>query len=772
MIDKTPPGSVAQGAGAIEPLGIASVIAAALLLTISSTNPLQVLGALAVLWAVGGIGLRVLNAGELKPQISASPWAWRLGPGVVLGILILFLIRLITTKSVFVWILLAIAIFEVFGVLRSWFRKRALGERKHHFFSDVSDSVQHVCLVLSVLSLFLSREWQWTFPIALGGLIAASLIGTRFRVVQPVSVFILILFSASTLIAAVWIALELRPKLWWILADDYVYFEALSNSLLEFGPRVNPLAAALAPTQASSYHHGVYLLGGLVDYVIQGEMFQVQTRIIPVLLAMMTFSALTVFVLMAQEQLWRLRNKNSLFLLAVTFVVTVPVSHFAGSNQLGVVAVISTVSIVVAISRTEYLWRHSLLLAALILATALSKIPFAYAPMCIIGSVIVLSRKFQIRKSMPVLITFIAIFEFVRRANPAGGDYSIRWISESAETVEQKFSLVFEVVRIVVIGSSLVPIIILTALQIKDSREEFERRLLGGLLGVLTLGFVARLLLDGRGESISYIWMPALVASGLLHLMALGWLMERSDSRGTFTLLLGCVAGLFLILLVNLYRLVSSSGFVSLVFSFAVVAMLLGQLNPLSKEGRGGSLLQRSPVKFAAGLLMVLSVSMAVADNIPSYMKAYRESLSGETDVERVRWLPTANILEVTNFLREQTPSASLVGLTLCRSTRDDCEGNSTYLFAAYSGRQFLSLGGSFILDWPQDRQVLDDYASSISVGSSSLSTTLKRWQTRGVDYGIIDKQLVSRQDRAFLTMSTSVVEFENNRYLVLKLTD
>jgi hypothetical protein len=169
---------------------------------------------------------------------------------------------------------------------------------------------------------------------------------------------------------------------------------------------------------------------------------------------------------------------------------------------------------------------------------------------------------------------------------------------------------------------------------------------------------------------------------------------------------------------------------------------------------------------------MVVSVSMAVADNIPSYMKAYRESLSGETDVERVRWLPTANILEVTNFLREQTPSASLVGLTLCRSTRDDCEGNSTYLFAAYSGRQFLSLGGSFILNWPQDRQVLDDYASSISVGSSSLSTTLKRWQTRGVDYGIIDKQLVSRQDRAFLTMSTSVVEFENNRYLVLKLTD
>jgi len=370
----------------------------------------------------------------------------------------------------------------------------------------------------------------------------------------------------------------------------------------------------------------------------------------------------------------------------------------------------------------------------------------------------------------------LGVFWFLS-TSPSSSDFRLEPFSENSISEFAFGSVAWRLIAILVVLAPLAPGLVLGVWLWSKRTSPPSRALLHGLAATLTVGFVSRFLIGGRIETIRYNWEPAVFASSLVVALAIMAAWHQPDWRRRHPAIAVFTATIFVSALglsqllpnldsgsdiAKLLRILRRPDFVLMSGIFIVlVAMVVGRY-------RGNP--QSSTRHWSIRVLICLIPIVAAVNQVPGFTESYSEARSGKTDSQRRQYLASQEVIEVGNYLRETTESDSLVAVTICDYEAGGC--STDYSLAAYSQRRFHSLGGSFVLYWNRDDLVSADATGSVVTASNPLPRVISYWRSRGVDYGVIDFDVIPEPDRALLEGESMNVIFENNRFAVLDLRD
>jgi hypothetical protein len=702
---------------------------------------------------------------------------WRFGPGVFVGILILFVTRSFTTKEVFIGIFLMFVIWDLLSGLSQKIAYLRQVISRNRSRRDIWNTIYSILSAALVIGISLVKNWPWLSPFFVWVFLAVTL--GRFRTPSTGARFAIALGALGAGAVAYQLALSVRANLWWMLADDYQLFETRSWSLIEFGPRTEAVASARDGLQALAYHHGAFFLTGLVDFVTQSDQYRALTRLTPVLLAIVLVAS--VISLLWELSKWIGVVQAHVSLAAVgCFLLLLPISPGMFSDYVGVVAIVSSAAIACRAASRPDTFLRALLCAAAIPATALSKAPFLYASAIVLVVVILSTHGMKSKSFVGVVIACIAVVLLLRTASPLGGDLRFSpFNSYSLFELAEGSSLL----RVLALAAVLAPVSLgslVCVWMLVRSRDRGVAGLFLGLLLTILVGYGSRFLVGGRIETIRYMWQPALVATALALSFALipGLLVKLRVLVPLRVVTLGVLLSVLFLVLTQLFvpnlnsgsvvakllRVLRSPDFLQLIVA-ASCGLILG-LRQLLRVLRN----EKGLISDVSIVSVLLSAGMVVGlfSQSTFHFQEIREGHSGATDAERSHWVGTPNLKEVSRYLREETDKSSLIAVTLCEYLSEGCPSED-FRFAAYSERKFLSLGGSWILYYSTDDPAALDALGSSVTGSVDLDRLTAFWRSRGVDYGVIDKALVPAPI-ALETVSKTEEVFSNSDYRILKL--
>lgn len=305
--------SQSRVAAGVLPAGVSELrtpllLAASFWMIVAGGQPHRVVAALFILWVIGGLGLRIFSFGGFV-QERETEWLWRFGPGVLMGLFVLFVVRSFSTRPLFFALVIALAVTEVLFVFKSALKTRGQSQGLDWTGRKIIELAQNTCWVAAVMGVGLVKTWHWILPIVISLLLCGF--SSRYKVrslLRRVALSVVVLVSTVGLWS---LAFSLRAQFWWISKDDYQWFEAISFSLVHRGPTVDVIASARDGASAAAYHHLAYFLTGLIDLGVQGNTYQTLTRYTPVILTLITFASTVVFLLSS------LRSRTNLVDLSI-----------------------------------------------------------------------------------------------------------------------------------------------------------------------------------------------------------------------------------------------------------------------------------------------------------------------------------------------------------------------------------------------------------------------------------------------------------------------
>jgi len=747
------------------------LLAASFWMIVAGGQPHRIVAALFTLWVIGGLGLRILSVGGLV-QERETEWLWRLGPGVLMGLFVLFVVRSFSTRPLFLALIIALGCIEVLSVFKSalkiWSQSQGLGWTGRRSI----ELAQNTCWVAAVLGIGLFKSWDWILPIVISLLLCGFSLGQKARsLLRRAALLVAVLVS---IVALAGLAFSLRAQLWWMDRDDNQWFEALSFSLVHRGPATDIIASARDGASAAAYHHLAFFLTGLIDLGVRGTTYQTLTRYTPVILALITVASTIVFLLSAPRFVTNRLNSSTLAAVGCVFLI-VPIGVAEFSNFLGLAAMISSAAVICVIGRTSDKWSSAFVIGLMIPVTAFSKATSLYAPLLLVIALVLFSVHRRFKIELAVLIATLAAVGFLRWGSPASGDFNIALFYVYSIGELSQGHIFWRFVSLFVLLAPLIPGFALGAWLLSQEKLSEIRPLVYGLFAVMAAGYASRFLIGGRIETIRYLWEPATFASALLVGLAVVTLWRQPlHVRRPPTVVIASVAVFVVVLAISqmlpdlnsgsavakLLRILSRPSFV--LFAAVVVVALIS----LFSKRRNG--LSTGSNRWGVVLLTSLVPLVAAVEAFPSFVESYREARNGKTVLQREPWLGSKDLIEVSHFLWDSTPSESLVAVTLCEYDTSSCVMD--YSLAAYSRRRFLSSGGSFVLSWQQDELTVADATNSVLSDSNSITGVISYWHARGVSYGVIDKTYLSIGDIDAVRLLQEEILFENDRYQVLRL--
>ena len=747
------------------------LLAASLWMIVAGGQPHRIVAALFTLWVIGGLGLRILSVGGLV-QERETEWLWRLGPGVLMGLFVLFVVRSFSTRPLFLALFIALGCIEVFSVFKSalkiWSQSQRLGWTGRRSI----ELAQNTCWVAAVLGIGLFKSWDWILPIVISLLLCGFSLGQKERsLLRRATLSVAVLVGT---VALAGLAFSLRAQLWWMDRNDNQWFEAISFSLVHRGPATDIIASARDGASAAAYHHLAFFLTGLIDLGVRGTTYQTLTRYTPVILALITVASTIVFLLSAPRFVTNRINSSTLAAVGCVFLI-VPIGVAEFSNFLGLAAMISSAAVICVIGRTSDKWSSAFVIGLMIPVTAFSKATSLYGPLLLVTVLVLFSVRRRIKTALAVLIATLAVVGFLRWGSPAVGDFNIALFMPPQLGELSHGHIFWRFVSLFVLLAPLTPGFALGAWLLSQKKLSEIRPLVYGLFAVMAAGYASQFLTGGQIVAIRYLWEPATFANALLVGLAVVTLWRQPlHVRRPPTVVIASVAVFVVVLAISqmlpdlnsvsavakLLRILSRPSFV--LFAAVVVVALIS----LFIKRRNG--LSTGSNRWRVVLLTSLVPLVAAIEAFPSFVESYREARNGTTVLQREPWLGSKDVLEVSHFLQDSTPSESLVAVTLCEYLTQDCTDD--YSLAAYSRRRFLSLGGGFVLYWQQDGLPVADATNSVLSASNSITEVISYWHSRGVNYGVIDKTYLAIGDVDAVRLLEEEILFENNRYQVLQL--
>ncbi len=758
-------------------LHLAILLAATFWLVIAGVSIPTSLIAIAIFVGIGIFGHRILLICISSSVVALRSPLWALGPGLTVGLTVLFVIRSFFSKQNFVVIVIgAIVTCSVLVISQVMSRQKRNDSGRAVDALSILNSVVYRSIFL--MGIPLSTIWPWILPVELvaGILVFMPRNYSNFAISTKAFNFVSIPMIALGFV----LSRQIQSELWWMGADDNQWFEALSHSLVEWGPQENTIHLASRGISSLSYHHLAYFLSGIIDFGASEETYLVLTRVTPVLVASTLISSLLLLTQISRSRYSDFEILDSRRIIAITYVLllvtTVPLSNF-----LGMAALISTLLVVDQVGTSRCFFKTFLIILIALSGVALSKAPYTYVAVWI---VLVYTFSGQTRNWQVLvsgLISSCSLF-YIFSFSEASSDYRFQFFSPNSvgELAVGSGS------KLLALLSILAPVSIGFSALLATSKKALRLRVLNFTyvsLGVMTAAILSRIVVGARVESIRYLWEPGVLFSSLSVGLVLidssrEYLRAKTHFQFAMTILVFLMSLLAIPKIVpsldsgsltaKLLRLVRDYHFPQLIFLMTGLAILI--LSTVYGEYFGKTNTIRLMRYFAiwGSVLVPLGIGVAIANRVPGYVESIRETRLGVQDLVRLEYLGDPELRELADFLLNNNNDDDLIAVTLCDSRIDDCESN--YSLAAYSKQRFLSLGGTFVTYWLQSNPKLNDYYFSAEIVTRNPSEVISELRDRQIGLLVIDKRLADQDWISTVIEKTSNMMFENKRFVLTRI--
>ena len=642
-----------------------------------------------------------------------------------------------------------------------------------------SSNQEHLLVTLGLALVIMSNEWKF---MAVAGL-ALLLVYHLGKIHSPSPGLALVaksLLLLGVILSLIW-GQNRQGRYWWIVTDDYSYFEALQFHLREFG-----IWDSWGPTNISLYHWLTPAWIGQTSQVALAADWIVLTRVAPLVFSM-SIAASTLLLL---KQLLHGSKRTELKVGSIWgcfYLFLVLRIDLSGPSTYAVFAFAATTVLLLLKQiedRTSIGGR--LLLIVMIIATTFAKLfslPVALCVMAIIASLqwsrSERSRHFAVwATGLSGVLIFLG---FLIMSGPAlGNGIKDSWTIRTLEIADLIHLLA------PVIGPSMIPLSLGLAVTWFARAESNRVRLVMGVGLISTCLALMSKLLIAPGfaiDSDNYFFKPALYFALLIPVAALA--QNRPGPQ-------------------NRVALIGSALSVIATSEFKVLAKVIDQV-PKDLAGRLHleyfvTQTWLAPVAAALGftgvyllikrfralrsysyfflLTVVASVaSVEMVDRIDDSIRVNQTLWTDRNSSTVISVLGNPDLVSVGQWIEENTAKDSII------ATNDICAENQTkevsasatgnfacesmgndYTLGHTAKRQFLLLGPRFAYQNPDKR---DEYSFlSLAFGRKPSIETLSTLRNSGVDYFVLKGSQVVSELRA-LGLTTS---YEAGNYAVVNL--
>lgn len=769
--------SVALVSGAIFWLAVAGV---PLLIGITS------IAMLALISMFGALLLQLLNC-QLGNYKLLGPLL--LGPGMSIGVFSLLLVRAGTSKAIFDLVLALIG-FALLGLgARSIYRCVSCTRFRLPSISEASDHLWKIPAMVGLIGLILHGEWWWNWPIVLVALVGGIvLLIVSNRKSEPQTIFLATSILVPVMFVVTQKAISMRSRLWWVSSsnDDDPYFEALSHSLVESGPFVDPLIAANRGIAAAMYHHASYFFVGLLDLLQSAEAFITLSRVAPVMLSICAVSTVLFFSEVVSKR-FELPNQSPVILYVgvAVFFFAVNIAHPL-SDFLGSVVLIGVAAFAVHGVPSHSPIRATIFLTLLIGALVFAKGTYLFAGVMLLTVVSHVNRRSISHKLLPSIIGFAYLVLFAQSS--PGSSYRFEFLSA---TSVGEFSVGNSFVRflggvVVVLKPYAIGIVAVMAMVAYAGPVWKAKSIAYGLTSTLSLGVLFGLFAGSYDfRTASYLARPSLLAVGLLVVVM--WISVSSYGVSFQSAAVAAVGGTSVFLMWSLIvpsvvpNLNSGSSVAKSLRQIRdpqIVAFILLLLLAVLFVFRYLIMGDRKAPEIRCWLrvlvnpllVIVLFVVVASFPRLARIEERRVDTVSGYEDLLNDGVVGSEEIRDIAFQLRMRALPNELTAYSLESDDPHRPDSERPFLLAAYSRRNFLHLAG-FTKYWGhQNVQGQFDMSASLQMLQTSGSEVMSVLRSREVRYVVLDtNRLVGDWIRDAKTAG-AVVLYSNSNFVLLQI--
>jgi hypothetical protein len=720
-----------------------------------------------VLVAIGMWGLIPLSL-LLGPRQMAKPVGlWISGPGVVIGSLLLFMLRLVTSREQFVAVFLVVPIVWVITKVTMRLRWTVLSEVGTTRVDSTQLSLLHFGLTGTVLMAG-SGKWPWAAPLVVVVATACTVVS-----LQPLR------RPWVTLVAVVAVALsavQIRrttPEFWYREATGIPYdetiLETIIHGLVSWGPSTNGLQHTLDGVPSIAYHHLLLLIAGVVDSFIQLRPYQSQAVIGPFIAAYAISSCL---LLLVRRWLRSTRFSTQVPLLVqLSLIASVLGLRGAGFSSptsfFGVAAVLTSLLIISDYWSHIPLTRQSVLVLLSVGAVAFSKGPYIYAPVVIAIALVVYSKFRNWVLAVVGLAAMLLLSTWFSLENEAASEARFNlW----PEALFGPFSVNLYGLRVVgdvLVSPLAIGVVCVFVIAIfKGVRRMTVMSVTLILMMLSAVGAKILIYFPQGGEE--YWFHPGILASSVSLIYLAASAQSFSDIRSAKSTLLFAIVIAF----AGVSLWLEQFGFRALDIASAIflTGLLAARLFSSRQPESTGYL--RGRHYRAAGISAVLLFGVASIGTFsrtqfpefPSLIRPQRET-SG------IAWTGTPEFEELTEFVRENTSQESIFASLVCgRKESIYLPCTTDFRPAALMHRRFLMLG-KFYPTQPLSPLASQDLTLVQSIGYEPDLKVLKLLSDRNVEYLFLDRSKVSDRWADFNACTGAEEIFRNGGYRLLQLS-
>jgi len=742
--------------------------------------PLVGLRSLVGFFSLSALGYLLCSRAFVEARDEQLRALWFAGPGFGIGLLLAFLVRLVSTKET----LLAVVALATVTVIVT--ETRDARKRRFHDANIVTPkalvpSAREALLSAGFVALPLLGSWTWMLPAAIACLVSAFILHAYAAQGAHATRIMVTTVAIGVTLAAVALGSSLQSRAWWMLADDNQFFEGLAFRLFESGPAKSVLSVSLDGFSAVAYHHLAYFLAGFLEGVSNSPDFVALTMISPLFISMSLVSSM--FLLAARTvRSWNSRSDGDARLIPGILLVLIsqPIAQLPLSNFLGYLALVVTLVCVLEIDSRTPPWAMIAMPTVLLGLVAFSKVPYLYAAVFLLLAGGFASGVHRMRIFTSTVVGSVVILGFFAMSAPAASDLHFSFFEENSLSELAFGGLANRVLALVVVVTPLLPGVVASVfLFLRDGDRRFRVLALASVL-VMGCGYVSRFVLGGRIESLRYLWEPAQLLATLIFAL---WMLREDYSFPSG----------------RRFQVVSTAVISSLVWSLVVPRVVpnLGRGSVVAKSLR----FVRSPaflLLLVAAVLLVahvlrsrgvmrqgtvrlrgipVAMTVALGFYLGSYLASHgftarerlREIASGREDQERSDWLPTQDMLEVAEFIRLTVQAEEVFALTLCNPSHTYCLPNDLRLLAV-ADQRVLSAGGSYFAFRNMNDSVRSDYELSLSLPRNEPADGAEALKARGVRWLVADKRYVSQAWLSSAAHSGLQQRFTNDSYAVFEI--
>lgn len=661
-------------------------------------------------------------------DVAAPSLVWLGGPGLIVGGALSYCIFQLTGRG-----LLGLGASCAAGCLAAFFACR---DRRCSTSESISSPTVSSLFGIAVVGM--SSQFEWLLPVAALTLILVFVLDARLHI----GGFGLILIVLGTVVAIV-LALLLRSDSWWLISDDYKFFETLSGHLASAGP-----TAEWGSISFLRYHWLSYGWSGLLDFAaLQPETLTTLTRVMPLVYSLSFAASLLATV---QTLLGTSRLTAMTVLPAWAVSATYPLDWTGTSTAASYAVLASGAAVFAAVVRftPDFLRRLSAytLLGAITVVTKFPSV-FALLPLMICAEFLCLGK--QRLRRVRALSTVVAVsltgaftVAILPSLSSLIGGFSIEWGEQRGDDLSRR-GLLTTLLTLVgrevwILAAAALGFFLLS--RRKETGHDSNPAMLALCMAPLVLvGATMDALVVGVANTNEYFSGPAHFLAGL-SILAFSQLVTGTQ-RVSFqnpevARWLGAATSAIVIAVLIKSLALPKLGVLKFTQDTFSDPRLIFCLICLAAFILGSSTLSRmNHIPF--------SILLAMCTFVGAQPIAWRLLATGVnpelSSVQMARLLGPPDAQTIGIWLRQNSDDDDLIATNYLRDREG--EFSADYSLAMWSEREFLVLGPRLIFDSPTIQPSIsasEDFAATASPESAQYLSE------RGVDWFVVDLDTTS----------------------------